>query len=116
VAYCQQSVAERVGVSAEKVLDGLLTVAGRCLQAERVVGADGSELGVYKFEAAGANRALELLGKHLHLFDDRMMVVDHRDIIARLAAAKDREGLRRIAGGEDPLAVLVDRLGPAGSE
>ena len=48
--------ADRVGVSADYVLNGLLRVAERCMADET-------------FDAAGACKALELIGKHLGLFE-----------------------------------------------
>src|SRR5215468_11270549 len=57
--------AERTGISAQWVVDRLREIAERCMQAEQV--ADGSE---YTFNAAGANKALELLGRHLGMFKD----------------------------------------------
>lgn len=57
------------------VLDRLKRVVERCLQAEPVqAGADGAAVGEYRFDAAGANRALELLGKHLAMFTDNLKI------------------------------------------
>lgn len=67
--------ADAVRVTAEDVLRDLLKVKDRCLQAEPVVGPDGSE-GVWKFDSSGANKSLELVGKHLRMFVDRHEVVD----------------------------------------
>jgi phage terminase small subunit len=71
---------EKLELSAEWVLNNLRTVAERCLQAEpvreRVDGewvqktdADGHL--VWEFDSSGANRSLELLGKHLGMFTDK---------------------------------------------
>lgn len=71
-------VAERskkTGISAEYVLTSLHTVAERCMQAEPVMERDENgnmvPTGEWKFEHSGANRALELLGKHLSLFTEK---------------------------------------------
>lgn len=64
----------RVLVDADYVINGLLEVHKRCLQVEPVMvrGAEGmEESGEYKFEHSGANKSLELLGKHLGLFVDK---------------------------------------------
>lgn len=70
----------RAEVSAEYVLKGLLEVAQRCMQREpvmrynfetrtyeQVTDEDGNN--VWKFDSAGANRALELIGKHVGVFE-----------------------------------------------
>jgi phage terminase small subunit len=67
----EQSTLERVSLSREWVLEGLKTVAKRCMQAEAVRDNKGKETGEFTFQAAGANRALELLGKELGMFVDR---------------------------------------------
>lgn len=65
--------AQRTEITQEWVLKSLEQVAKRCLDPET-------------FEHAGANRALELIGKHLRMFTD---VVEHKG---------------------DPLAELFDRV------
>lgn len=52
----------------EYVLKNLLAIHERCMQAEPVVDSNGEKTGLYKFDASGANRALELIGKHLNMF------------------------------------------------
>lgn len=65
----------RTLVDADYVIKGLLEVHKRCLQAEPVMvrGEDGmEESGEFKFEHSGANKSLELLGKHLGIFTDKL--------------------------------------------
>lgn len=65
-AYLEQlhnKVQNTAVVDVAYVINGLKTVAQRCLQGEPVLDKDGNETGQWKFDAAGANRALELLGK-----------------------------------------------------
>jgi phage terminase small subunit len=75
IAELKAERSERVQVDADFVLQGLINVATRCMQEEEVMirNADGSMIGSgeYKFEHSGANRAYELLGKHLKLFTDK---------------------------------------------
>lgn len=52
-----QEHAEKAGITVEWVMNGLKSVAERCSGGDT-------------FEAAGANRALELLGKHLGMFKE----------------------------------------------
>ena len=67
---------EKTGLTAEYIIKSLMEVAERCKQAIAVMekGEDGElhETGEWKFDSAGANRALELLGKHLKLFTDKI--------------------------------------------
>ena len=77
--YIQQAITEatksrceRVEISADYVLASLKNVAERCQQAEPVYDKEGNPIGEYKFDSSGANKSLELLGKHLKLFADRL--------------------------------------------
>ena len=66
---------ERNMVTVEWVLNKLKSVCERCMQEEAVMTKDGDEYvesGVYKFEHSGANKSLELLGKHLGMFTDKI--------------------------------------------
>lgn len=75
-------VAEKAELSVEWVLTRLRTVAERCMQAEPVLDRKGEPVLVetptgelapaYTFQAGPANRSLELLGKHLGLFPDKV--------------------------------------------
>ena len=51
-------------IDAAWVLRQAVKVHDRCMQAEPVM-VGGEPTGDYKFEAAGANKALELIGKHI---------------------------------------------------
>jgi phage terminase small subunit len=67
---------KRVEISADYVLTSLQAVAERCMQAEPVMAYNDDtkqqeETGEYSFQHAGANKALELLGKNLKLFTDK---------------------------------------------
>ena len=66
---------KRTEITADYVLSSLKEVAERCKQAIPVMMKDENgnmvETGEYKFDSAGANRALELLGKNLKLFIDK---------------------------------------------
>jgi len=63
--------AEKVEISAEYVITSIKSVAERCMQAEPVM-VQGEATGEFKFDAAGANKSLELLGRHLKLFTDKV--------------------------------------------
>ena len=58
VAKGTAEICARAEVSAEYVLSSLLSIAKRCQEQE-------------EFDPAGANKSLELLGKHLKLWTDK---------------------------------------------
>lgn len=62
------------GITRLSVLRRLNKVADRCMQAEEVRDRKGEPTGEYQFDSAGANRALELLGKYHKLFTDKAEV------------------------------------------
>lgn len=101
----QQQISHQTGVTTEFVITGLRTVAERCMQAAPVLDRKGDQVYVetpsggmapaFTFQAMGANRSLELLGKHLGLFDGDKGD-DAADALAQVLAAVDGKtrGLR----------------------
>ena len=77
IAELREEQAARTLVDADYVINGLLSVHKRCMQEEAVTDKEGSSTGEYKFEHSGANKSLELLGKHLGIFSEKL------DITAR---------------------------------
>ena len=81
---------ETIELDEKWVLDRLRTIVERCMQVEPVMSRgeqtftqteDGELALAYTFDAAGANKALELIGKHFAMFTDRIEAeVEHRDI------------------------------------
>lgn len=59
---------KRTEITVDYVLSGFKEVVERCLQHEPVLDQNGNETGIWKFNALGANKALEMLGKHLNMF------------------------------------------------
>ena len=77
IAEEQSKRAEKVGLSSKWVLKRLQDISDRCMTAEPVMMREGSEWvesGEYKFDSSGANKATELIGKHLGLFTDKLEV------------------------------------------
>lgn len=73
--------AQKTKLSAEYVITSLLEVAERCMERAPVMVRRGREMvqmvdeegrHVWLFDSRGANRALELLGKNLKLFTDKI--------------------------------------------
>lgn len=83
---------QRVNITADYVLNSLKTVADRCLQAEPVLDNEGEPTGEYRFNAAGACKALELLGKHLGLFDTPEAAIDDTPKAVRLPFIPGKSG------------------------
>jgi phage terminase small subunit len=105
---------QRTEIDADFVLRGLRTVAERCLQAEPVKDHSGNPTGEWRFDSTGANRALELLGKHLRLFADKTEVTGAIQLGAVFSP------LAHLAGDELVLLRSILRrragLGPEGSD
>lgn len=72
IAKLQDERSKRVAVDADYVLMTIKDTVERCRQAEPVLDKDGKETGVYKFDATNTLKGLELLGKHLGLFKDKV--------------------------------------------
>lgn len=93
---------KKTEITAEWVLFSLKEVVERCLTRKPVMEFDyetktmmqkrdkETGLGVWEFDAAGANRALELLGRHLKLFTDKHEIKIDSGIGERLAKAIKR--------------------------
>lgn len=68
----QKAIADSLEVDAKWITERLKQVAERCMTAEPVMVRDGKDMvasGEYKFDASGANKALELLGKRIGYFE-----------------------------------------------
>lgn len=82
----------KAGLDRGWVISRLMTVTERCMQAEPVLDKNGEPTGEYKFDSGGANRALELLGKTMRMFDGKEQNKNDEysnlsdDEIARIAA------------------------------
>lgn len=82
IAEEQAKRSERTHVDQDWVISRLMSVVERSMQAEKVTdrsgalvlveNADGDFVPAYTFNAAGANKALELLGKNIGMFTDKV--------------------------------------------
>lgn len=75
-----QELAEKSKLTAEAIVADLIEVKERCMQRAPVMVREGKEMvqaideegrNVWQFDAKGANKSLELLGKHIGMFVER---------------------------------------------
>lgn len=79
IATRQSAVAERNELTQDWVIGRLRDNVERSMTAEPVKDSEGKPTGEYQYQGSVANRALELLGKHIGMFVDRSEV-DIRDL------------------------------------
>lgn len=65
IAECIQKRLDRLQIDSDWVLRQAVKVHERCMQGEPIIDRDGAFTGEWKFEHAGANKSLELIGKHV---------------------------------------------------
>lgn len=76
IQKAQKHLSERAQISQDEIIRDLIEIKERCLQRVPVVDRKGNQIqdengrDVWEFDAKNANRALELLGKHLGMFDN----------------------------------------------
>jgi phage terminase small subunit len=100
IETAQQKVSERTEITQDWVLKNLKTVTERCMQASPVFDrkgnpvmvetADGGIAPAFVFDSGGANRSLELLGKHMGMFTDKIdlnakLSLTHEQALEQLA-------------------------------
>jgi phage terminase small subunit len=95
LAEVRREAAKAAGIDSEWVMTSLRTVVERCMQVEPVLNREGNPIGVYRFDAPGALRGLELIGKQQGMFADRLKIseeasLDDDELAARIAALTGR--------------------------
>ena len=88
-----QTLTEKLGIGPEYILNSLKNVAERCQQAVPVLEWDAEsksmrETGEWKFDAPGASKALELLGKYQKLWTDKVEISEDPSIAAAISRFK----------------------------
>ena len=82
IAKAQAKHAAAAGETAEKVLTDIREVIDRCLERVPVLDKKGKPIpGEWQFREQGALKGLELIGKHLAMFTDRVEVDDKRVMV-----------------------------------
>ena len=102
-------VSARCELESGWVLDRLREVAERCLQGVPVRDRSGQEVGEWSFNASGATRALELIGKHLGMFSERVDVQLLRSEVAQVAAEMGLDEQEVLAEADRWLKTLRSR-------
>lgn len=73
IAELQKTVADKLSINAEWVTQRFKDISDRCMTAEPVMIRNGDggwmESGEYQFDSSGANKATEMLGKMLGVFE-----------------------------------------------
>ncbi len=72
ISNLKKERSERISLTSDWVLNRFKDISDRCVQAEPVmIMVDGKliESGEYKFDSSGANKATEMIGKHLGIFE-----------------------------------------------
>lgn len=92
--------AKRLEISQDMVLNGLRENFERAMEHEPVTDRDGNPTGEYIYNGSVANRALELLGKHLGMFVDKSEIkhsgeISHKPDLDNLTD-KELEQIERI--------------------
>ena len=68
IAELRANIAERSEITVEKILRGLWDNYEKAMRHTPVLNQAGEPTGEYRYEGAVANRALELMGRHLGMF------------------------------------------------
>lgn len=97
IAELKAERSERTKIDADWVLAQAVKVHERCMQAEPVmeqVDGEWRETGEYKFEHSGANRALEIIGRHVDVqaFLDKSETKVTGDLAERILRGRKRTG------------------------
>lgn len=71
IAKHKEKIAERNAVTVDYIVTKLRQNLDRAMQEEAVTDAEGNETGVFKYEGAVANRAIELMGKTIGAFTEK---------------------------------------------
>ena len=95
---------KRTEINADWVITNLTEVTERCMQSRPVVYAngdpkmtttkDGEIAPTYAFDSGGANRALELIGRHLAMFTDNLNIGDKQSPYAIFQHKLEEEAKR----------------------
>jgi len=85
---------ERTKIDADWVLQQSVRVYERCMQDELVLDKNGNETGEYRFEHAGANKALDNIGRNVEVqaFKEKVEVNASKDLLEFFAGIDKTKG------------------------
>lgn len=86
-------------ISSSFVITGLMENYSRCMQSEPVIGKDGEPIGIYNFNPAAANKALELIGKHIQMWDKKAETPGNQKIFESIIEKLMLNQINPIAAG-----------------
>lgn len=103
-----EKATDRLALTKEWVIGRLMENAERALQRVPVLNDDGKPTGEWRYDGSVANRALELLGKHLGILIERREIGEpgefdrlaDAELLADLRERAERLGLPLPGGGE----------------
>lgn len=94
----RESATLRAEINRGYVLTGLKENHARAMEQEPVLDRDGNPTGEYKYAGTVANRALELMGKELGMFADRLILDDLDSELEKMSGDELKSYVRAIAG------------------
>lgn len=89
VAAAQAERSERTEVTQDWVIGRLVENVERSMRIEPVLDAEGEETGEFRYAGSVANKALELLGKHLGMFVERVDITSRGRVVVNLIPGDD---------------------------
>jgi phage terminase small subunit len=106
ISKLQAEIAEKNGVSVQWVLNNFKEIVERCMQKTPVMKFNRAEKcmeqvrdengeGIWQFDANGANRANELIGKHIGMFTEKLdvsLTINSWDALEKEVAKEKKNG------------------------
>ncbi len=89
IAEAMQERSKRTEIDQDWIVERLVENVGRAMQVVDVTDREGNPAGKYTYQGAVANKALELLGRHLGMFTDNLNLggslnVTHEEALEKL--------------------------------